>query len=123
MEKMHLVFKWLKQFCNLVDNHDQQKSEVLYTFMHNKSYTYLLNVEPSNLVFLKTCDREFDETVITLTDQNYTPSVIEGKINLTLLINKQKWHVILQNQERENMPKDADFFHLQEKQPRNMEKN
>ena len=88
MEKMHLVFKWLKQFCNLVDNHDQQKSEVLYTFMHNKSYTYLLNVESSNLVFLKTCDREFDETVITLTDQNYTPSVIEGKINLTLLINK-----------------------------------
>ena len=35
--------------CNLVDNQFQHKSEVL-----NKSYAYLLNVEPSNLVFLKT---------------------------------------------------------------------
>ena len=35
--------------CNLVDNQYQQKSEVLYTFTPNKSYAYLLNVEPSNL--------------------------------------------------------------------------
>ena len=35
--------------CNLVYNQFQHKSEVL-----NKSYAYLLNVEPSNLVFLKT---------------------------------------------------------------------
>ena len=40
--------------CNLVDNQYQQKSEVLYNFMTNKSYAYFLNVEPSNLVFLKT---------------------------------------------------------------------
>ena len=39
--------------CNLVNNQYQQKSEVLYTFTPNKSYTYLLNVGPSNLVFLK----------------------------------------------------------------------
>ena len=39
---------------NLVDNKYQQKSEVLYTFIPNKSYAYLLKVEPSNLVFLKT---------------------------------------------------------------------
>ena len=32
--------------CNLVDNQYQQKSEVLYTFTLNKSYAYLLNVEP-----------------------------------------------------------------------------
>ena len=30
--------------CNLVDNQYQQKSEVLYTFTPNKSYTYLSNV-------------------------------------------------------------------------------
>ena len=36
---------------NLVDNGYQQKPEVLYTFTPNKSYSYLLNVEPSNLVF------------------------------------------------------------------------
>ena len=40
--------------CNLVDNHYQQKSEVLYPFISNKSYAYLLNVEPSTLVFFKT---------------------------------------------------------------------
>ena len=39
--------------CNLVDNQCQQKPEVLYPFMPNKSYAYLLNVEPRNLVFLR----------------------------------------------------------------------
>ena len=39
---------------NLVDNQYQQKSEVLYISTPNKFYAYLLNVEPSNLVFLKT---------------------------------------------------------------------
>ena len=39
--------------CNLVDNRYQQKSEVLHTFMPNKSYAYLLNVEPSNIVFFE----------------------------------------------------------------------
>ena len=51
--------------CNLVDNQYQQKSEVLYTFLPNKSYSYLLNFEPSNLMFLKTYT-EFDEIIITL---------------------------------------------------------
>ena len=40
--------------CNLVDKEHQQKPEVLYTFTQSKSYAYFLNVEPSNLVFLKT---------------------------------------------------------------------
>ena len=31
--------------CNLVDNQYQLKSEVLYTFMPNKSNAYLLNAE------------------------------------------------------------------------------
>ena len=74
--------------CYLVDNQYQQKSEVLYTFNPNKSYAYLLNVEPSNLVFLKTYNTEFDEIIITFTDQNGRPLEIEDKVNLTLLINK-----------------------------------
>ena len=74
--------------CNLVDNQYQQKSEVLYTFTPNKSYAYLLNVEPSNLVFLKTYNTEFDEIIITFTDQNDRPLEIEHKVNLTLLIKK-----------------------------------
>ena len=40
--------------CTEVDNQYQQKSEVLYTFILNRSYAYLLHAEPSNLLFLKT---------------------------------------------------------------------
>ena len=74
--------------CNLVDNQYQQKSEVLYTFIPNKSYAYLLNVEPSKLVFLKIYNTEFDETVIRFKDQNGRLLKIKDKVNLTLLINE-----------------------------------
>ena len=74
--------------CNLVDNQYQQKSEVLYTFTPSKSHAYFLNVEPKNLVFLKTYTTEFDEIIITFTDQNSKPLEIEDKVNFTLLINK-----------------------------------
>ena len=67
--------------CNLVDNQYQQKSEVLYTFMPNKSYAYLLNVEPSNLVSFKIYNTNFDEIIITFTDQNGRPLEIEDKVN------------------------------------------
>ena len=68
----------LKQY-SLVDNQYQQKSEVLNTFMRNKSYAYLLNVESSNSVFLKSYNAEFDGNVVTFTDQNVRPWEIEGK--------------------------------------------
>ena len=74
--------------CNLVDNQYQQKSEVLYTFTPKKFYSNLLNVEPSNLVFLKTHNAEFEEIIITFTDENGRPLEKEDKVNLTLLINK-----------------------------------
>ena len=74
--------------CNLVDNQYLQKSEVLYSFTPNKSYAYLLNVELSNLVFLKTYSTEFDEIIITFTDQNGRLLETEDKVNLTLLISK-----------------------------------
>ena len=74
--------------CNLVDNQYQQKSEVLCTFTPNKSYAYLSNAEPGNLVFLKTCNTEFDEIIITFTNQNDKTLVIEDKVSLKLLINK-----------------------------------
>ena len=54
----------------------------------NKSYVYLLNVEPSNLVFLKSYETEFDEMIITFTDQNGRSLEVQDKVNLTLLINK-----------------------------------
>ena len=66
--------------CNLVDNQYQQKSKVLYTFPTNKSDVYLLKVEPSNLVVLKTYNTEFDEITITFTDQNGRSLEIEDKL-------------------------------------------
>ena len=88
MEKMYQVVLVVLVQYNLVDNQYQQKSEVLYTFTLNKSSVYLLNVEVSNLVSLKTYTREFDEIIITFTDQNYRPLEIEDKTDLTLLVNK-----------------------------------
>ena len=89
---MYQVLRWLIEVIlvqfNLVDNQYQQKSELLYTFTSNKSYAYLLNVEASNLVFLKTYNTEFDDIIKTFTDQNGRPLEIEDKVNLTLAINK-----------------------------------
>ena len=67
--------------CNLVDGQYQQKSEVLHTFTPN-----LLNVEPINVVFLKTYST--DEIIITFTNQNGRPLEIQDKVNLTWLINQ-----------------------------------
>ena len=53
-----------------------------YTFTPNKSYGYLLNVKPNNLVFLKTYKTDFEDITISFTDQNGWPL----EINLTLLI-------------------------------------
>ena len=74
--------------CNLADNQYQQKSKVLYFFTLNKSYTYFLSVEPSNLVSLKTDNTKFDEIIITFKDQNDRPLEIEDKFNLKWLISK-----------------------------------
>ena len=77
------VFQVVLVQRNLVAN----KSEV-FTFIPNTSYSYLLNGELSNLVFLKTYNTEFDEIVITFSDQNGIPLEIENIVNLTLFINK-----------------------------------
>ena len=68
--------------CNLVDNQYQQKFDVLYTFMPNKSYAYLINVEPSKLVLLKTYNTDIDD-IITFTDQNCRLLAIEDKMTAT----------------------------------------
>ena len=74
--------------CNLVEDQYQQKSEILYISTPNKSDAYLLNVEPSNLVFLKTHNTEFGEIIITFTGQNGRLFQTEDIVNLALLINK-----------------------------------
>ena len=56
--------------------------------MPNTSYSYLLNVKPRNLAFLKNYNTDFDEIIITVTDQNSRSLEIEDKVKLTLLITK-----------------------------------
>ena len=69
--------------CNLVDNQYQQKFDVSCIFTPNKSYVYLLNIEPSYLMYLKIYDTKFHEIIITFTDQNGRPLEIEDKVYLT----------------------------------------
>ena len=54
---------------------------MLHIFTPNKSYAYLLNVEPNNLVFWETNYTEFGEIIIKFTNQNGRPLEIEDKIN------------------------------------------
>ena len=72
--------------CNMVNNDYQQDSRVLYTFVPNKSFGSLLNISPSNHIFLKTFNSEYDEIVVWFTDQNSKPLQIEDRINLTMVI-------------------------------------
>ena len=63
--------------CNMVNNDYQQDSRVLYTFVPNKSFASLLDISPSNNIFLKTFNSEYDEIVVRFTDQNSQPLEIE----------------------------------------------
>ena len=55
--------------CNLVNNDDQQDSRILYTFVPNKTLGSLLEISPTNHVFLKAFNSEFQEIKIWFTDQ------------------------------------------------------
>ena len=74
--------------CNLVRNQCHQKYEVLSTFITNKYYAYLLNVELSNLLILKTYNTDSHVIIITFRDQNGRLLEKEDKISLTLHIKK-----------------------------------
>ena len=45
--------------CNLVNNDYLQDSRILYTFVPNKTFGNLLEISPTNHVFLKTFNSEF----------------------------------------------------------------
>ena len=55
---------------------------------------------------------EFEDITITFSDQNDRPLEIIDKVNLILLIKKQKWYVILQKQNQENKLKNMDFYQI-----------
>ena len=72
--------------CNLVNNDYQLDSRIFYAFLPNKTFGSLLEISPTNHVFLKTFNSEFQEIKIWFTDQTSAPLELEDKINLTLII-------------------------------------
>ena len=72
--------------CNLINNDYQQDSRILYAFVPNKTFGSLLEVSPTNHVFLKTFNSEFQEIKICFTDPTSAILELEDKINVTLII-------------------------------------
>ena len=82
----HLEITEVLVHCNIANNDYQQDSRVLYTFVPNKPFGSLLEISPTNHIFLKTFNSEYDKIKIWFTDQNSKPLEIEDRINLTLVI-------------------------------------
>ena len=67
--------------CNMVNNDYQQYSRVLYTFVPNKPFGSLLDISPTNHIFLKTFNSEYNEIEVWCTEQNSQPFEIEERFN------------------------------------------
>ena len=72
--------------CNNIDNDQQEDSRVFYTFAPNKKFDQLLEISPTNFIFLKTFDSEFSYIEVWFTYPNSKLLEIEDRINLTLAI-------------------------------------
>ena len=76
---------------NIANNDYQQDSRVLSTFVPNKLFGSLSETSPTNHVFPKTFNWEYDEIIVWFTDQNSPPLEIEDRINLTMVV---KWRYV-----------------------------
>ena len=72
--------------CNIVNNDYQQDSRVFYSFIPDKPFGSSLEISPTNHIFLKTVNSEYDEIKIWFTDQSSKPLEMEERINLTMVI-------------------------------------
>ena len=72
--------------CDIVNNDYHQDSRIFYTFVPNKPFGSLLEISPTNHIFLKTFNLEYDEIKVWFTDQNSQELEIEDRINLTIVI-------------------------------------
>ena len=72
--------------CNIVYNDYQQDTRVLHTFVPNKPFGSLLEISPTNHIFLKTFNSEYNEIEVWFTYQNSKPLEIEDRINLAMVI-------------------------------------
>ena len=71
---------------NIVNNDYQQDSRVLYALAANKPFGTLLEISPTDHVFLKTFNSEFKTVRVWFTDENSQPLEIEDRVNLTLVV-------------------------------------
>ena len=62
------------------------RESCLYTFVPNKPFGSLLEISPTNHIFLKTYNSEYDEIKVWFTDKNSQLLEIENRINLTIVI-------------------------------------
>ena len=76
--------------CDIVNNDYQQDSRVIYMFVPNKLFGSLLEIFPTNHIFLKAFNSEYDGIKVWFTDQNSQPLEIEGRIHLTMVV---KWRL------------------------------
>ena len=76
---------------SIVNNNYQQDSRALYTSVLNKLFGSLLEVSPTNHIFLKTFNSEYDEIEVWFIGQNSQPLEIEDRINLTLGVKWRLW--------------------------------
>ena len=53
--------------CNIVNNDYQQDSSILYAFVPNKPFGSLLEIAPTNFIFLKTLNSEFQKIEVWFT--------------------------------------------------------
>ena len=72
--------------CNIVSNDYQQDSRVLYIFVPNKPFGSQLEISPTNHIFLKTFNSEYDKIIVWFTDQKSQLFEIEDRINLTMVV-------------------------------------
>ena len=79
----------LKKHSESVDNPSIRmyiNRRILFTFVPNKSFGSLFEISPTNHVFLKTFNSEFQEVKVWFTDQTSKLLELEDKINITLII-------------------------------------
>ena len=76
--------------CNTVQNDYLQNSRLLYTFAPDKTFGKLLSIQSKVLIQYQTKDSIFDYIEVWFTDQDNNSLQIEGKVNVTLIIQNNK---------------------------------
>ena len=60
--------------CDIVNNDYHQDPRAIYMFVPNKPFGSLLDISPTNHIFLKPFNSEYGEIKVWFTDQNSQPN-------------------------------------------------